>query len=100
MIDLLLSCFFLCIYFWIWNIEYNQVFELEFISDKQIKYIEFSDIGKILKISDNFVSIQNNLTTINTNNYNNDIKNRNIDINDEKTGLKFANEFEDKDFFI
>ena len=90
----------ICLYYGFLICKYNQFFELEFISDKQIKYIEFSDIGKILKISDNFVSIQNNLTTINTNNYNNDIKNRNIDINDEKTGLKFANEFEDKVFFI
>ena len=90
----------ICLYYGFLICKYNQFFELEFISDKQIKYIEFSDIGKILKISDNFVSIQNNLTTINTNNYNNDIKNLNIDINDEKTGLKFANEFEDKDFFI
>ena len=82
--------------------KYSKFFELKFISSKAITYIELSDIGKILKISDHFVSIQNVFININNNqnHVNNYISNKIIDFNDERIGLKAANEFEDRDFFI
>ena len=91
-----------CLYYGFLICKYNKFFELEFLSSKYITYIELSDIGKILKIFDNFVSIQNIFIQINNNknNFNNYLKNGNIDINDERIGLKTANELEDKDFFI
>ena len=91
-----------CLYYGFLVCKYNKFFELEFISSKHITNIEFSDIGKILKISDYFVSIQNVFLKINNNKnkFNNYIHNGNIDINDERLGLKAANDFEDRDFFI
>ena len=91
-----------CLYYGFLICKYNKFFELEFLSSKYITYIELSDIGKILKIFDNFVSIQNIFIQINNNknNFNNYLKNGIIDINDERIGLKAANELEDKDFFI
>ena len=89
----------LCLYYGFLICKYNKFFELEFISNKHITYIELSDLGKILKISENFVSIQNVFIKIN----NKPIiymKNGIIDINDERIGLKAANEFEDKVFLI
>ena len=84
--------------------KYNTIFELEFLSNKYITNIELSDIGKILKLSDYFVSIQNTYIKINnnsTNILNGAPKNQNIiDINDEKIGLKTANELENVDFLI
>ena len=74
---------------------------MEFLTSKQIDYIELSDIGKILKISDNFVSIQNIYIQLN-NKINSNVypKNEIIDINDERIGLKDANELENIDFLI
>jgi len=91
-----------CLYYGFLICKYNKFFELEFISSKHITNIEFSDIGKILKISEHFVSIQNVFLKINNNKnkFNNYIHNGNIDINDERLGLKAANDFEDRDFFI
>ena len=93
---------FFCLYYGFLICKYNKFFELEFISSKYIEYLELSDIGKILKISDNFISIQNVFININKdkNDCHNYLQNENIDINDEKIRLKAAYEFEDKDFFI
>ena len=92
----------LCLYYGFLICKYNKFFELEYLSNKFIISIEMSDIGKILKISDSFVSIQNTFTKINNNpiSFSNNTNNRVIDINDERMGLKIANEFEDKDFLI
>ena len=92
----------ICLYYGFLICKYNKIFELEFLSVKHITYIELSDIGKILKISDYFISIQNTYINLNMNknNYSNHIINGNIDINDERMGLKAANEFEDRDFII
>ena len=93
---------FICLYYGFLICKYNKFFELEFISSKQIIYIELSDIGKILKIPENFVSIQNISIKINhnSNNFDNFMKKENININEERIGLKAANEFEDRDFII
>ena len=93
---------FICLYYGFLICKYNKFFELEFISSKQIIYIELSDIGKILKIPENFVSIQNISIKINhnSNNFDNFMKKENININEERISLKTANEFEDKDFII
>ena len=93
---------FICLYYGFLICKYNKFFELKFISSKQIIYIELSDIGKILKIPENFVSIQNISIKINhnSNNFDNFMKKENININEERIGLKTANEFEDKDFII
>ena len=71
-------------------------------TNKNIIYIELSDIGKILKIPENFVSIQNISIKINnnSNNFDNFMKKGIFNINDERIGLKAANEYEDKDFLI
>ena len=93
---------FICLYYGFLICKYNKFFELKFISSKQIIYIELSDIGKILKIPENFVSIQNISIKINhnSNNFDNFMKKENININEERISLKTANEFEDKDFII
>ena len=93
---------FICLYYGFLICKYNKFFELEFISSKQIIYIELSDIGKILKIPENFVSIQNISIKINnnSNNFDNFMKKGIFNINDERIGLKAANEYEDKDFLI
>ena len=93
---------FICLYYGFLICKYNKFFELEFISSKQIIYIELSDIGKILKIPENFVSIQNFSIKINhnSNNFDNFMKKKNININEERIGLKIADGLEDKDFII
>ena len=95
----------LCLFYGFFICKYNKFFELEFLSSKCITNIELSDIGKILKLSDYFVSVQNAYIKINnnnnsTNNLNRAAKNRIFDINDERMGLKAANELENVDFFI
>ena len=92
----------LCLYYGFLICKYNKFFELEFITNKHIIYIELSDIGKILKIPENFVSIQNISIKINnnSNNFDNFMKKGIFNINDERIGLKAANEYEDKDFLI
>ena len=91
----------ICLYYGFLICKYNKFFELEFLTTKQINNIELSDIGKILKISDNFVSFQKIYIQLN-NNINSNIyqKNEIIDINDERIGLKAANELENIDFLI
>lgn len=91
----------ICLYYGFLICKYNKFFELEFLTTKQINNIELSDIGKILKISDNFVSVQKIYIQLN-NNINSNIyqKNEIIDINDERIGLKAANELENIDFLI
>ena len=93
----------LCLFYGFFMCKYNKFFELELLSSKYITNIELSDIGKILKISDYFVSIQNTYIKINNNptiTLNGAAKNGNIDINDERMGLKAANELENVDFLI
>ena len=93
----------LCLFYGFFMCKYNKFFELELLSSKYITNIELSDIGKILKISDYFVSIQNTYIKINNNptiTLNGAAKNENIDINDERMGLKAANELENVDFLI
>ena len=95
----------LCLFYGFYMCKYNKIFELEFLSSKYITNIELSDIGKILKLSDYFVSIQNTYIKLNNNNstitLNGAPKNQNIiDINDERMGLKTANELENVDFLI
>ena len=93
----------LCLFYGFFMCKYNKFFELELLSSKYITNIELSDIGKILKLSDYFVSIQNTYIKINNNStitLNGAAKNENIDINDERMGLKAANELENVDFLI
>ena len=93
----------LCLFYGFFMCKYNKFFELELLSSKYITNIELSDIGKILKLSDYFVSIQNTYIKINNNStitLNGAAKNKNIDINDERMGLKAANELENVDFLI
>ena len=93
----------LCLFYGFFMCKYNKFFELELLSSKYINNIELSDIGKILKLSDYFVSIQNTYIKINNNptiTLNGAAKNENIDINDERMGLKAANELENVDFLI
>ena len=93
----------LCLFYGFFMCKYNKFFELELLSSKYITNIELSDIGKILKLSDYFVSIQNTYIKINSNStitLNGAAKNENIDINDERMGLKAANELENVDFLI
>ena len=93
----------LCLFYGFFMCKYNKFFELELLSSKYINNIELSDIGKILKLSDYFVSIQNTYIKINNNStitLNGAAKNENIDINDERMGLKAANELENVDFLI
>ena len=93
----------LCLFYGFFMCKYNKFFELELLSSKYITNIELSDIGKILKLSDYFVSIQNTYIKINNNptiTLNGAAKNENIDINDERMGLKAANELENVDFLI
>ena len=93
----------LCLFYGFFMCKYNKFFELELLSSKYITNIELSDIGKILKLSDYFVSIQNTYIKINNNptiTLNGAAKNGNIDINDERMGLKAANELENVDFLI
>ena len=93
----------LCLFYGFFMCKYNKFFELELLSSKYITNIELSDIGKILKLSDYFVSIQNTFIKINNNStitLNVAAKNENIDINDERMGLKAANELENVDFLI
>ena len=93
----------LCLFYGFFMCKYNKFFELELLSSKYINNIELSDIGKILKLSDHFVSIQNTYIKINNNpsiTLNGAAKNENIDINDERMGLKAANELENVDFLI
>ena len=93
----------LCLFYGFFMCKYNKFFELELLSSKYLNNIELSDIGKILKLSDYFVSIQNTYIKINNNptiTLNGAAKNENIDINDERMGLKAANELENVDFLI
>ena len=93
----------LCLFYGFFMCKYNKFFELELLSSKYITNIELSDIGKILKLSDYFVSIQNTYIKINNNStitLNGAAKNENMDINDERMGLKAANELENVDFLI
>ena len=94
----------ICLFYGFFICKYNKFFELEFLSNKYITNIELSDIGKILKLSDYFVSAQNSYMKINNNNSNitlNGAANSGIfDVNDERMGLKAANELENVDFLI
>ena len=49
----------LCLFYWFFISKYNKYFELEFLLSKYLANIELSDLGKILKLSDYFVPIQN-----------------------------------------
>ena len=49
----------LCLFYWFFKSKYNKYFELEFLLSKYLANIELSDLGKILKLSDYFVPIQN-----------------------------------------
>ncbi len=95
----------ICLFYGFFVCKYNKFFELEFLSNKYITSIELSDIGKILKLSDYFVSAQNTYMKINNNNnstitLNGAANNGIFDINDERMGLKAANELENVDFLI
>lgn len=96
---------FFCLYYGFIICKYKNFFEFPIISLKFINYIESSEIGKILKISKYFISIQNSenknnknaMNNLNLENYLN--KNRNY-FNEETIGLKDANNFENGDFMI
>jgi hypothetical protein len=99
-IDILLSLiygFIMC--------KYEHFFDLQFVSQKSIEYIELSDFGAVLKYFDSFIPIEkaknntkpNSLTNLN---FQNIRKNVVIDLNDESLELKEANDIEERDFNI
>lgn len=88
----------LCLYYGFIMCKYKKIFNLEFLSYKYINYIETSNFGKILKVSDFFVSIQNIPYYQDKINYSKLNANKKIyDINDERIGLKAD---ENGDFII
>lgn len=85
--------------------KYNNIFDIKFFPQKYINAIEMSDLGKILKISDYYISVkntENNIgkNTLNNLNFNKYLNKINIDLNDERIGLKAANDLENCDFMI
>ena len=86
--------------------KYKKIFGLEFFPQKYINFIELSDFGKILKISENYISTKKAENNIGTNNFNNlkinnkYLNKKDINFNDEKMGLKFAKDFENSDLMI
>lgn len=95
-----------CLYYGFLMCKYKKIFGLEFFPQKYINFIELSDFGKILKISENYISTKKAENNIGTNNFNNlkinnkYLNKKGIDFNDEKMGLKFANDFENSDLMI
>lgn len=88
-----------CLYYGFIICKYNKIFDMIFLSQKHINFIELTDFGKILKISENFVSIhtsnKNNIAKLNMNNKAKYIDNKvATDLNDERIGLKAAHDFE------
>ena len=73
---------------------------MNFLSQKYINFIELTDIGKILKISDYFISInninKNNIEKTNIINKNSEkyLDNKGNYMNDERIGLKAALEYD------
>ena len=95
----------LCLYYGFIMCKYNEIFDMKFFPQKYINAIELSDFGKILKISDYYVSAKNSennigKNTLNNLNFNKYLTIKNIDLYDERMGLKAANDFENCDFMI
>ena len=89
----------LCLYYGFIMCKYKKIFNLEFLSYKYINYIEASNFGKILKVSEFFTSIQNSQNYKESFNKVNNKKNI-YDINDERIGLKVDIDYENGDFMI
>ena len=82
-----------CLYYGFIICKYRKIFDLEFFPKKYINLIEFSNFGKILKISEYFVSFhtaKNNIgnNTLNNSNINKYLDKNEIGINDETIVLK------------
>jgi len=94
-----------CLYYGFIMCKYNSFFDMKFFPPKYISAIELSDFGKILKISDYYVSVKNSennigKNTLNNLNFNKYLHKNNFDLNDERIGLKAANDLENCDFMI
>ncbi len=89
-----------CLFYGFIICKYNKIFDLNFLSQKYINFIELTDIGKILKISDYFISInninKNNIEKTNIINKNSEkyLDNKGNYMNDERIGLKAALEYD------
>jgi len=94
-----------CLYYGFIMCKYNNIFDIKFFPQKYINAIEMSYLGKILKISDYYISAkntENNIgkNTLNNLNFNKYLSKKNVDLNDERMGLKAANDLENCDFMI
>lgn len=93
-----------CLYYGFIMCKYKKIFDFEFFSHKYINFIESSNFGKILQVSEFFISIQNSKNYKDKNNYNLNsnkyLNKKELDINDERIGLKAEINYEKEDFMI
>ena len=94
-----------CLYYGFMMCKYKNILDLEFLTSKYIEYIESSNFGKILKISEFFVSFQTSDNQINKNNFSNlpinqSLYKKGAGIKDENVGLKTDLDFENDELII